>query len=157
MSVVGWLAIGSSFMRRKSPIGGYLLYFLWCGFVGLGFSIYECVRDWEVYATGRVQAQFQVPYVLCYAPRILALVVVVAASALLVRTFAWRWVPLLRGALVATSICSGAGALLSMHYFSGRLPINLVTIYAPLIALYYSYASERFRRVFQTHDWQYLA
>ena len=39
-------------IRRKSPIGGWLFFFMWQAFIGCVFSIAQIVRDWHFYTPG---------------------------------------------------------------------------------------------------------
>jgi len=83
--------------RRKLPIGGWLFFFLWGAFVGLGITVLSEFGDrlylLPVKWKDRTRYLF---HLLSLGPRVFSLSLVVAVSIVLIRHREWRWIQMLR-------------------------------------------------------------
>ncbi len=150
-------AIGviAAVIRRRSEIGGWLFFFMWQLFVGFAVSLFQIVRDWHPYTPAAwSQPALYLLYILSIAPRLAAFFAAAAACFMLLRTFDWHWVTLLRSALMVYLACGVASIAIDHRYFPEDLTVGYASLIFPVVLLVYTRESQRFRRVFKTHDWR---
>src|SRR5579871_380478 len=120
--ILGWVIAA---FRRKLPIGGWLFYFFWGVFTGLGIAILNAY-DQRAYALPGKWASHTryLMYMLSWWPRVGSLLFVGAASVVLIRRQDWQSVETLRSALIAYLICNLATVAIDSFFFPSFLVTN---------------------------------
>jgi hypothetical protein len=142
------------YIRRKKPIGGWLLYFFWsifggglitAIFVAAGIKNYLPV-SWEDHFLYSLFLASTVPAIAVEA------CLIVAAIALL-RSRNWGWVMRIRWILAADIVAGIVAVLIDAKFFPDNLFFDVYGLIFPSIFLPYLFRSERVRRVFLNKDW----
>jgi len=144
----------AAIVRRRNPIGGWLFFALWQIFTGCAGTLLQIAIGWHSYVPSAWANQTHyLVYVMTTAPRLFALIAATAVSILLLRTFEWRWAVFLRGTLAAFLVCGALTLLLDLLFSRDELSLAAASLITPAILFFYSLCSVRYRKVFQTHDW----
>ena len=141
-------------MRRRYAIGGWLFFFMWGVFVGLGMTILQIAGDWHSYVpSGWHSSKLYLIFLMSFAPRFMALVVMAITCFMLLRTFDWRLGTYLRITVWVYLSCGLISIVLDYIFFPTDAGIAWASLFLPAILLFYIHRSSRFRMVFQTQDW----
>jgi hypothetical protein len=147
-----WVGAIIAVVRRKHAIGGWLFFFFWQVVAGCAVTI--AYTDWSRYTprTWRHQVQY-FAFVLATGPRVAILVTIAVVGVMLMRTYEWRWVIVLRYALVIFAIfgCFSVGA--DFLYFPERVATDVGSLIFPVAYAIYFNISTRVRSVFQDRVW----
>jgi hypothetical protein len=137
-------------VRRKSAIGGWLMFFLFQIFAGTVFSLFTLITV----MAARQHTNLYVYYLLSTVPEALALIAVSVVCVALLRTRDWRWMTPLRGAL-ALSIAAGIVVVaIDVVKFPGSIALDTTAVIYRTIILAYFCVSKRVDSAFRTLDWE---
>ena len=151
---VPWLGLLGAVIaayRRKLPIGGWLFFFFWGIFVGMGVTLLN-VYNQRAYFLPRSWAD-QTKYLmfmLALCPGIGSSLFVAAASGVLIRRRDWQSVQTLRAGLIAYLISTLLRAVIVAFYFPSFTTFSAADLSFPALFLIYSFRSQRMVRVFGT-------
>jgi len=139
-------------LRRNHPIGGWLLFFFWQ--IAAGFAITMSYADWPKFAPNAWADQFKyLVFVQITLPRYAILGAIVVVSFMLLRSFDWRWVQVLRySLLIYVGLCV-VSVVADLIYFEDRAAADIGTLIFPSAFTIYFYVSSRVRSVFRDHVW----
>ena len=133
--------------RRKQKIGGWLFFFFWQVAAGVAVTLVD--TDWSQYTPRAWTDQFQyLLFMAADAPRLLMLGAVAATGAMSIRTQEWRWLIVLRYALILYSILGMVCVATDLAHFPDRVRADVVTLIFPVVYTIYFYLSRRVRWVF---------
>jgi len=147
-----WLGAIIASFRRKQAIGGWLFFFFWQ--VASGCTVSIASTEWSQYSPSAWHDSFKyLIFTMVTMPRFAILIVIAGIGATLLRSHDWRWVVVMRYALILYSILGmlsvGADAL----YFPDRLTADVATLIFPLAYTIYFYVSSRVKSVFLDRVW----
>ena len=147
-----WVGAIIAAVRRQYVIGGWLFFFFWQVVAGCAVTI--AYTDWSRYTprTWRHQVQY-FAFVLATAPRVAILVTIAVVGVMLMRTYEWRWVIVLRYALVIFAIFGCLSVGTDVFYFPERVATDVGTLIFPVAYAIYFNVSTRVRSVFRDRVW----
>ncbi len=149
VSALGGLAALVSLLRRKSAIGGWLLYFFLQVTIGSVYSAFQLIE----FLLANPRPDGYDLLVIANAPPVVALASVVAVSIILTCTREWKWIVPLRAALAILIGTRLVAIAIDAAYFPDKLAFDGLRIGFPAIYLGYFFVSERVDRVFRTRNW----
>jgi hypothetical protein len=142
-----WVGALAGFLLRKHPIGGWLFYILFQLFMGLVATAINI--NWARFAPRHwTNPEFYLLFTLTTMPKVLVLTTLVAACIMLLRTFEWQWLVMLRYLLILYAILGGLKIAVDTIYFSSSVPSEVATLVSTCGCLAYFYISVRVRHVF---------
>lgn len=142
-----WVGALAGFLLRKHPIGGWLFYILFQLFMGLVATAINI--NWARFAPRHwTNPELYLLFTLTTMPKVLVLAAVVAACIMLLRTFEWQWLVVLRYLLILYAILGGIQIAVDAFYFSASVPYEVATLASTFGILAYFYVSVRVRQVF---------
>lgn len=154
MAPVGLILIVVSIARRKSAIGGWLLYFLGqllLGGVTNALAVLSNLDQYRPSSWG--DSLHYLIFLLSVVPSLLILLCLIVSAIALVRTENWAWVERMK-LLLAADIVAGLLSLgIDSMFFPDNLMHSMLGLLFPSIFLPYLFLSTRVRRVFLTKDW----
>ncbi len=137
-----------AFVRRRSAIGGWLLYLLFQIYAGAAASAFLLFRNLTHH--GHLPSTH---YLLSAVPDTLALLAIAVVCIPLLKTRDWMWIVPVRTALGASAGVALISLVVGMVFFPQEALIPPIAIVQRLILVGYFCMSIRVRRVFRTHDW----
>jgi hypothetical protein len=143
-------------LRRNYPIGGWLFFFFWEIVVGLIVSVASI--NWGALAprAWRDQAKF-FAYVYTIAPEIVVMLAIAGAGFMLLRTYDWKWVVVLRYLLILFTAFSAISVVVDSYFFPSRFQAALTSLAFPIAYAIYFFVSTRLRSVFIERMWNHRA
>jgi hypothetical protein len=151
-----WLGAIVAGVRRKQVIGGWLFFFFWQVVAGIAVTIVSA--DWSRYAPRAWKDQFKYfAFMLVTMPRIAILAAVAAIGVMLIRTYEWRWVIVMRYALIIYSVLGIVSVAADFIFFPERVSVDTATLIFPIAYTIYFYVSSRVRSVFLDRVWDQRA
>jgi hypothetical protein len=139
-----------SVVRRKSAIGGWLMFFLFQIFTGTVFSVFTLITV----MAARNHTKLYAYYLLAMIPEVLAMVAVSVVCVALLRTWEWRWMAPLRGALALSIAVGIASVAIDVAKFPGSIALDAAPVISRSIILAYFLVSKRVESVFRAKDWE---
>jgi hypothetical protein len=145
----------ASILRRKSAIGGWLLYFCYWIVAMFLFSLWDILLHPQVFFHPVNQSPaYHLALISAVFPRLIAVLAAMALAFILLNQREWIWVERLRLALLVAAIIGMISLVLDAQFFPKSLLLNGTRWAALVFWTFYFYVSERVRRVFQTNDWE---
>jgi hypothetical protein len=146
-----WICNG----RKRSQIGGWLLYFYWQLYAGLVMSAVFFAGNIQSYipenfASAGTFALFMTSTL----PGLLLLIVKCVVATILLQARTWDMLKLLRWIMVADLFADILAAAIDGAYFPDNVALTSLALISDLIWLTYLFRSSRVRHVFLSHDWE---
>jgi hypothetical protein len=149
--LIAWLICNG---RKRSPIGGWLLFFYWQLYSGLLLSAVFFALNIQSYVPENFDSPRQfVLFLASSVPGLVLFAVKCAVGTVLVSARTWDMLRLLRWVMVAELAADGIGAVIDGFYFPDNLGLSFLTIVPNLLWLAYFFRSARIRHIFRLHDW----
>lgn len=143
--IIGGIIAG---LRRDKPIGGWLFFFLWGAFVGLGITIFTVFDERTYFLPAKWANQTKyLLYLLSYVPRLASLIFLVAACSAVIARRDARALSTLRQALAMYLTCQFVTVAIDASAFPRSLNTALAALIFPSLFLLYSFRSNRVDRV----------
>lgn len=151
-SSLAWLGAVVAAFRRKQPIGGWLFFFFWQ--VVAGCAVTVAYTDWSRFTprTWGDQTQYLV-FVLATAPKVATLITLAALGVMLMRTYDWRWVLVIKYTLIIFAIFGGISVAADLRFFPSRVAADVGLLIFPVAFAIYFNVSVRVRGVFRDRMW----
>jgi hypothetical protein len=144
---LAWVGAIVGFLLRKHPIGGWLFYILFQLFMGLAATAINL--NWARFVPRHwTNPELYLLFTLTTMPKVLILTAVVAACIMLLRTFEWQWLVVLRYLLILYAILGGLQIVVDAFYFSSSVPYEAASLASTFGCLAYFFVSARVRHVF---------
>jgi hypothetical protein len=139
-------------VRQKHAIGGWLLFFFWQVVAGCAVTI--AFTDWsDLSARGWNDQMQYLVFLLATAPRVAVLVTLGVLGVMLIRTFEWRWVLVIKYTLIIYVIFGCFSVAADVAYFPTRTAADVGTLIFPTVYAFYFNVSLRVRSVFRDRVW----
>ena len=153
----GTLAVAlavAAITRRKSAIGGWLLYFLGLPYLRAAATVVNVFTHLKAYSPA---AWHNVTLYLLFLnstiPGYLFLTGAAIAVTQLVRTGQWVWVERLKMIVIFEAAAAVVAIVIDWFYFKADLRVSVPELIFASILWTYLYRSNRIERAFLTHDW----
>ena len=152
---VGIIAIVVCNIRKRSEIGGWLLFFYWQLYSGAILTAFSFHRDFQTYVPENFASHLSTHRWLMATSvtTIVILALQVAVGTLLVVVRNWDMVQLLRILLVAQFVAFLGALMVDVTYFPNSTPLRAGSLISVGFWVAYFFMSERVRHVFKSHDW----
>jgi hypothetical protein len=149
--IIAWAVCNS---RKRSPIGGWLMFYYWQLYSGLIMSAVLFGANLESY----IPEYFNSPnryalFLASAAPGLILLLVEIAVATLLLIARARDMLLLLRWVIVANIVAAIVAGIIDAEYFPDNLVFSFLNIGQHLLWLAYFFRSTRVRHVFFLQDW----
>ena len=143
-----------SIARRRSALGGWLLYFYYWTFAFLFVSLTDIWLHPGVFmAPSKVDLMSHLALMMAVFPRLFAMCGVTAFALVLLRNRDWVWVERLRLSLLVAVIASAISFCLDLAYFPKSAAANGARLVGLFVWFLYFHMSKRIHHVFRTKDW----
>ena len=151
--IIAWIVCNA---RKRSEIGGWLLFFYWQLFSGMVMTLIFFSINFQSYVPenfGTHPARFYW-FLASAVPSIVILFLQFAVATILIWVRTWDLLQLLRWLFVAQVALMIAGIIIDANYFPDDLILGIIMGLIPETAwMAYLFTSNRVRHVFQIHDW----
>ena len=149
--IIAWIIC---YKRRKSQIGGWLLFFFWQLYGGIlmtaiffvvGFNSYVP----ESYNDARTYHLFLISAI----PQIVIFLIQLAVGTMLLSVRTWDMLKLMRFTVLAATIWFWLSVLIDSRIFPESAALDVFSGLISTVWTVYLFRSKRVRHVFQAHDW----
>jgi hypothetical protein len=149
--ILAWIIC---YRARRSPIGGWLLFFYWQLYGGLLMAVIFFSMNLQSYVFENFDdsRKFYMylasvgPYIILYLAQI-----VVGTLLLTVRT--WDLLQLLRWLTAGQVAAALVSIVIDSNYYPDNVALNFLTLIPQSLWLAYMFMSARIKHVFKLHDW----
>ena len=151
--IIAWIVCNA---RKRSEIGGWLLFFFWQVYSGIIVTTLFFTINFQAYIPENFSRQPAIYYwfLATAVPVIVIFVLQAAVGTMLIAVRTWDMLRLLRGLIAAQVVASLVAVVIEAKYFPEDLPLAIMmTLIPETLWLFYFYASRRVKHVFETHDW----
>ncbi len=143
-------------VRQKHPIGGWLFFFLWQVVVGCAVTVAQ--TDWPRFAPNTwPQLGDYFAFALSTAPRLATLFALAAIGIMLLRTYEWRWIVVLRYVLLLFLTFGVVSVAIDYIYFPDFVGRDMASLIFPAAYSIYFFVSTRVKSVFLERMWNHQA
>jgi hypothetical protein len=153
--LLAWLICNGA---KRSPIGGWLLFFYWQLYGGLLMSALFFSMNIQSYIPENFDSTRKfLLFLATTVPDLVLYLIMVAVGTTLLAVRTWDLLNLLRWVILASLVVKIAGVAVDAVYFPDTNELEFLT-YISIIAnslwLGYLFRSVRVKHVFQSHDWE---
>jgi hypothetical protein len=150
-ALVAWFVCSR---QKRSPIGGWLLFYFWQLYGGLLLTLIFFAINIASYVPENFQDKNQFYfYIAAAVPTIVLIFIQGALASLLLSVRTWDMLKLLRWVLLANLVAQAAGLIIDVGHFPANIAFRFPGVVAESLWLAYLFRSRRVRHVFLTHDW----
>ncbi|MGD0155815.1 MAG: hypothetical protein ABSB50_06940 [Terracidiphilus sp.] len=149
--IIAWIVCYKS---RRSPIGGWLMFYYWQLYGGILLTTIFFVAAFQSYVpesfddTGLYHL-----FLLSVLPSLLLYAIQVVVSTMLLSVRSWELLKLLRWILLAQLVACSVAAVIDTQKFPDNLFFDIYDAIGPAVWSFYLIRSKRVKHVFRTCDW----
>jgi hypothetical protein len=153
---VGIIACIVCNMRKRSEVGGWLLFFYWQLFSGAVLTVFLFLKNFQAYvpenfATHAARHHW---FMITAVSTIVVLALQVAVGTMLIVVRSWDLLQFLRILLAAQIVAMLAALIVDANYFPNYVAFRVGGLISEGIWMAYLFMSDRVRHVFKCHDWE---
>ena len=149
--IIAWIVCNG---RKRSPIGGWLMFYYWQLFGGLLLSAVFFASTIQSYVPENFDSGTRFALFLASAaPGLILLLIQASVATLLLSVRTWNMLRLLRWTLLAQTVAAGIALILDAAYFPENQVFSILQIFQEGLWLAYFFRSTRVRHVFNLQDW----
>jgi hypothetical protein len=149
--VIAWIVC---YRARRSPIGGWLLFFYWQLYGGLLMTAVFFAINIQSYVPENFDSGEKCAlFLLSVVPSLILYLAQIAVGTILLSVRTWDILKLLRWLTAARVFAGVVSMVIDANYFPDNTALNLLTVIPASLWLAYLFRSVRVRHVFKTQDW----
>jgi hypothetical protein len=149
LMLVGGILAG---VRQKHPVGGWLFFFFWQVVAGCAITVAQ--TDWPSFAPRKWPSLGNYfAFALSTAPRTATLFALAAIGVMLLRTYEWRWIVVLRYVLILFLVLGALSVAIDYVYFPDVIARDIASLIFPAAYSIYFFVSIRVKSVFIDRMW----
>ena len=149
--VIAWIVC---YRARRSPIGGWLLFFYWQLYGGLLMTSALFAMNIQSYVPENFDSGGKCAlFLLSVVPSLILYLAQIAVGTILLSVRTWDVLKLLRWLIVAQIVAGVVSMVIDANYFPDNTALNLLTVIPQSLWLAYFLRSVRVKHVFKSQDW----
>ena len=149
--IIAWIVCYKS---RRSPIGGWLMFYYWQLYGGILLTTIFFVAAFQSYVPESFDdAGLYHLFLLSVLPVLLLYAIQIVVSTMLLSVRSWELLKLLRWVLVAQLVAGLLATIIDSQKFPDSLFFDFYDAIGPVIWSLYLFRSKRVKHVFCTCDW----
>ncbi len=149
--ILAWIVC---YRARRSPIGGWLLFFYWQMYGGILVTGLLFGTNIQSYVIENFESSEKFyMFLLSVVPTLTFLLAQLAVGTILLSARTWDLLKLLRWLIGATVLAELLSIVINIKYYPDNLMFNFLTLVPQTGWLAYFFNSKRVNHVFKTHDW----
>lgn len=149
--IVAWLICNGA---KRSPIGGWLLFFYWQLYSGLLMTALFFSMNIQSYVPENFDSNEKYAlFVFSAVPTIILYLAQLVVGTMLLSVRTWDLLKLLRWLIAAEIVAAIVSTVIDVNFYPDNVGLNFLTIVPESLWLAYLFRSVRVKHVFKTHDW----